>query len=116
MLIKRDLKKVKKECKALMGQLDTLQLLFALPPSFTQYEEITPRLNGVLYQAYALLRNHTSTTNVEDSNALKALGNASLFTDIVIDQINDFFQNTWRDIPFDSWDRWEKPERIFGDY
>ena len=110
------MKKVKKECKALMGQLDTLQLLFALPPSFTQYEEITPRLNGVLYQAYALLRNHTSTTNVEDSNALKALGNASLFTDIVIDQINDFFQNTWRDIPFDSWDRWEKPERIFGDY
>jgi hypothetical protein len=45
-----------------------------------------------------------------------ALGNASLFTAAVVDQINGFFQNTWQNIPFDTWDQWEKPERTFGDY
>ncbi|MDG1099339.1 MAG: hypothetical protein P8O20_08145 [Bacteroidia bacterium] len=110
------MKKVKKECKVFIGKIDTLQLLFSLPPSFTQYEEITPRLNGVLYQSYALLRNHTATTKIENSNAAMALGNASLFTAAVVDQINGFFQNTWQNIPFDTWDQWEKPERTFGDY
>ncbi len=113
-------KKVIAKCTKIRGQIDSLQLLFTLPPSFTQYEVITPRVNNVLWQAYALIvnenQNMVRANEFAGSNAQQALRNADAFAKKVFVQVNSFYKNTWQTIPFDIWDTWEKPEKEFGNY
>lgn len=108
--------KVTKICNKLIGEIDTLQLLFMLPPTFKAYEEITPRLNKSLYDAYSHLQSSGQAGMGVPSNAERALKAARDHSAVVTEKINVFFANKWKDIPFETWEQWEKPKKELGNY
>ena len=108
--------KVVKICNKLIGEIDTLQLLFMLPPTFKAYEEITPRLNKTLYDAYSHILNSGQVNMDVPSNAARALKAARDHSAQVTEKINLFFANKWNDIPFETWEQWKKPKKELGNY
>ncbi len=108
---------VKKTCKRNIDLIDTLQLQFMVPPWFTAYEEITPRLNKSLYSAYSHITSNTSPeTSRYISNAQRALEAAKNHSQQVFAQINNYFETEWPKDKLEIYKTWQKLEETFGGY
>jgi hypothetical protein len=83
---------LQKESKKLQDSLQQFKALFMLPADFRGYEDVTVRLNNLLYEAYGYIMN---TEVYPGRNALDAVRIAEAETDRICGRLNAFFEGPW---------------------
>ena len=72
--------------------LQQFKALFMLPPDFRGYEDVTIRLNNLLYEAYGYVMN---ADGYPGRNALDAIRAAKEETDKICQRLNRYFSGPW---------------------
>jgi hypothetical protein len=83
---------LQKEGKKLSDSLQQFKALFMLPADFRGYEDVTVRLNNLLYEAYGYVMNAEAYPG---RNALDAIRIAADETDRICGRLNVFFEGSW---------------------
>ncbi len=83
---------LQKEGKKLSDSLQQFKALFMLPADFRGYEDVTVRLNNLLYEAYGYVMNAEAYPG---RNALDAIRIADDETNRICGRLNVFFEGSW---------------------
>ncbi|MBU6324356.1 MAG: hypothetical protein KJS92_02615 [Bacteroidetes bacterium] len=83
---------IQKEARKLQDSLQQFKALFMLPSDFRGYEDVTVRLNNLLYEAYGYIMN---AEVYPGRNAIDAVRIAGAETDRICGRLNAFFEGPW---------------------
>lgn len=84
-------KRLTKLSGPLKDTIEALKLMFMQAKNVHYYEDITVRVNDLLYAAFGYIQNN----EIPEKNAENAVNNAGKFTSSVISRVNRFFENDW---------------------